>query len=393
MALEEVSFYNTNGEEINISNIVNQMINYYSLKLEVGETKLTDFNEGSEIRNLLEAFAVGIYALLEEQHEATKIAFISTSYGGWLDKIGELPFINLPRINASYSQGSVTFTLATTQITDYVIPADTILACSSNGLEFVTTTDCTINAGDLTGTASVECLTTGSDGNVSAQSIDTVSGEFVDTELVSVSNGSACDGGADEEDDELYRKRLLANVNADGFGTKGYYDNLCESIDGVHDVLMISASGYTGKYLVNGDVKPTPDTILLDVLTALTDPSKKVLGHSFTVDKPTYTTVGTNSNNFTIAMNVVSEMTSTELNKIMTCLFNGGQYASMDYTGLNINESLSKETIVNTLEAFDNIVEVTSVKVGSDEVTTLEPDSNSVLKLDTTYLTFTQTEV
>ena len=33
MALEEVSFYNTNGEEINISNIVNQMINYYSLKL------------------------------------------------------------------------------------------------------------------------------------------------------------------------------------------------------------------------------------------------------------------------------------------------------------------------------------------------------------------------
>ena len=267
------------------------------------------------------------------------------------------------------------------------------MACSSNGLEFVTTTDCTINAGDLTGTASVECLTTGSDGNVSAQSIDTVSGEFVDTELVSVSNSSACDGGTDEEDDELYRKRLLANVNADGFGTKGYYDNLCESIDGVHDVLMISASGYTGKYLVNGDVKPTPDTILLDVLTALTDPSKKVLGHSFTVDKPTYTTVGTNSNNFTIAMNVVSEMTSTELNKIMTCLFNGGQYASMDYTGLNINESLSKETIVNTLEAFDNIVEVTSVKVGSDEVTTLEPDSNGVLKLDTTYLTFTQTEV
>ena len=73
------------------------------------------------------SFAVGIYALLEEQHEATKIAFISTSYGGWLDKIGELPFINLPRINASYSQGSVTFTLATTQITDYVIPATDII--------------------------------------------------------------------------------------------------------------------------------------------------------------------------------------------------------------------------------------------------------------------------
>ena len=393
MALEEISFYNTNGDEINISNIVNQMINYYNLKLEVGETRVTDFNEGSEIRNLLEAFAVGIYALLEEQHEATKIAFISTSYGGWLDKIGELPFINLPRVKAEYAQGSVTFTLATAQSSDFTISADTILACSDTGLEFVTTTDCFIAAGDTTGTASVECLTTGADGNVSAQSIDTVSSEFVDTELVSVSNGSACDGGADEEDDEIYRKRLLANVNADGFGTKGYYDNLCESIDGVHDVLMISASGYTGKYLINADTKPTPDTVLLDVLTVLTDTSKRVLGHSFTVDKPTYTAVGTSSNNFTITMNVVSEMTSTELNKIMTCLFDGGQYASMDYTGLNINEPLSKETIVNTLEAFENIVEVTSVKLGSDEVSIIEPAENGVLKLDTAYLVFTQTEV
>ena len=51
MALNEVSFYNTNGDEISISNIVNQMINYYNLKHEVGETVVTDFNEGSEIRH------------------------------------------------------------------------------------------------------------------------------------------------------------------------------------------------------------------------------------------------------------------------------------------------------------------------------------------------------
>ena len=393
MALEEISFFNTNGKEINISNIVNQMINYYNLKLEVGETKLTDFNEGSEVRNLLEAFAVGIYALLDEQHEATKIAFISTSYGGWLDKIGELPFINVPRINASYSQGSVTFTLATAQITDYTIPADTILACSDNGLEFVTTIDCTINAGDLTGTASVECLTTGTDGNVSAESIDTVSSEFVDTELVTVSNSSACDGGADEEDDELYRKRLLANVNADGFGTKGYYDNLCESIDGVHDVLMISASGYTGKYLINGDAKPTPDNVLMDVLTNLSDNSKKVLGHTFTIDKPAYTNIGTLSYNLVINMKVVTEMPVNDLKQILTCLFNGGQYASMDYAGLNINESITAETIKNTLENFDNIVEVTSIKYANETVTTITPLNNGVLKLNTNYVTFNQTEV
>lgn len=394
MALEEISFYNTNGDEINLTNLVNQMVNYYGLKLEVGETKITDFAEGSEIRNLLEAFAVCIYALLEEQHEATKIAFISTSYGGWLDKIGELPFINLPRVQAEYAQGSVTFTLATAQSNDYTIPADTILACSDTGLEFVTTTDCLISTGDTTGTASVECLTTGADGNVSAQSIDTVSPEFVDTELVSVSNGSALENGADEEDDEAYRKRLLENVNADGFGTIGYYNHLCESIRGVHDVLMVSASGYTGKFLVNGYSKPTPDTVLLDVLTALTNTNNKVLGHSFTVDKPTYTTIGTNSNNFIINMNVVSEISETELTKVLTSLFNGtGTGFETEFTGLNINQTLSKEEIINALMVFDGVVEVTNVKVGSDEVTVLEPDSNGVLKLDPTYLVFNQTEV
>lgn len=393
MALDEVVFYNTNGDEISLSNIVNQMINYYDLKREVGETKITDFSEGSEIRNLLEAFAVGIFAFLDEEHENTKIAFISTSYGAWLDKIGELPFINLPRVKAEYSQGVVTFSLATVQSSDYVIPADTILACSDTGLEFVTTTDCFIGAGDLTGDASVECITYGSDGNVPAESIDTISGEFVNTELVSVINNSACSGGADEEDDELYRKRLLENVSADGFGTSGYYNNLCKSVDGVHDVLMVSASGYTGKYLINGDSKPTPDTVLLDVLTLLSDESKKVLKHTFTVDKPTYTTVGTSSNNLIIDMDVVSEMSSSDLTSVMSCLFDGGQFESMDYIGLNINEPLSKEVIVNTLEAFDNIVEVTSVKVGNDEVTVLEPDTNGVLKLNTSYLVFNQTEV
>ena len=52
------------------------MIEYYNQKLEIGETKVTDFNEGSEIRNLLESFAVDLYDLMEDNYEATKIAFI-----------------------------------------------------------------------------------------------------------------------------------------------------------------------------------------------------------------------------------------------------------------------------------------------------------------------------
>lgn len=388
MALDYVSFYNTNGEEISIPNLVNQMINYYEQKLEVGETKITDFNEGSEIRNLLEAFAVGIFALLEEQHEATQIAFISTSYGSWLDKIGELPFINLPRVKSEYAVGVVTFTLATSQSSDYTIPADTIVACSDTGLEFATTNDCVISGGDLTGEASVECLTTGADGNVGAGKIDTV-GAGVDSELVSVTNGSALENGADEEEDEDYRSRLLDNLNADGFGTLGYYTRLCENITGVHDVLFVNDASYTRKCLVNGDVKPTPNGVLLDVLTALTESENIVLGHSFIVDKPAYSSGHT----LAVTLNVTNTISSTVLSNVLTALFNGGTVDGFQYTfsGVRINETLSKDDIVNTLLLFDDVVSVSSVKESGNEITTLTPGSNDVLTL--TSVSFTQNEV
>ena len=388
MALEEVVFYNTNGEEISLSNLVNQMVNYYGLKLEIGDTRVTDFNEGSEIRNLLEAFAVAIYALLEEQHEATKIAFISSSYGVWLDRIAELPFINLPRVQGNVSQGVVSFTLDSTLSDDFVVPAGSIVACSNGGLEFVTLSDCFINAGDLSADVAVECLVDGVEGNVSAGSIDTVSSEFVDSTLVSVSNQDGLDGGADLEGDEDYRSRLLANVQRAGFGTLQYYMDLCEAVTGVHDVLFINASGYTRKCIVNGDVKPTPDSVLLDVLTALTDNSNHVLNHSFTVAKPVYDTEALD-----ITLSVTSEIASADLSEVLTCLFDGGVINGfqVDFEGLKINESISKERIVNTLELMGNVVEVTSVKQSGTEITELVPSANGVLKLGD--LTFTQNEV
>ena len=387
MALEEITFVNTNGDEINLSNIVNQMINFYLLKQEVGESQLTDFNEGSVIRNLLEAFAIPIYAYLEEQHEATQIAFISTSYGVWLDRIGEMPFINMPRITGDYAKGDVTFTLEEAQSDDFVIPADTIVACSDTGLDFATTEDCTISVGETTGTVGVECLTIGEDGNVTAGSIDTVMSDTLNTELLSVSNSSALSLGVDDEDDEEYRARLLENIRADGFGTVGWYVNLCEGVNGVHDVALVDATGYTKKALINGDIKPTPDTVLLEVLTILSDISKKVLNHSFTVDKPAYTTV-----NLAITLSVTTEISTTKLTSTITNYFNGGESNSeMDYEGVNINQSVTREDLVTALSLVDEIVDVTSITSGGNEITTLSPATNGVLKLGT--VSFTQNEV
>ena len=88
MAVDDVSFYNINGEEVSRSILVQQMINFYQSKLQIGDTRITDFNEGSEIRTLLESFAVDLYTLMEEVDDVSRICFVETAEGEWLDKHG-----------------------------------------------------------------------------------------------------------------------------------------------------------------------------------------------------------------------------------------------------------------------------------------------------------------
>ena len=391
MALEEVSFINTNGDEVYLSNIVNQMIDYYEMKLEVGETKITDFNEGSEIRNLLEAFAVGIYALLEEQNEVSKLAFIQTSFGESLDKIGTLPFINLPRIEGQEAEGIVTFTLASTLTEDYVIPSETIVMASNSGLEYSTTSDCIIFKNETSAEVMVECLTEGADGNATVGSIDTINDVTIDTEMVSVSNTEEIINGTDYEDDELYRQRLLENIREEGFGTIAYYMKLGKSVNGVHDVKLVSNTdsehSYTRKVLVNGFTKPVTDSVLLDVFTAFSDLSNIVLGHSFIVEDVKYTTV-----NLTFNLNVTTTLDTDKLLHNLTAFFDGLNHDRITYEGLNIGQSLTRDYLVSCFSIFDEVVNVEAYVTGqSQQITTIECTPNKVLKLGT--VTWNQTEV
>lgn len=390
MALEEVTFVNMVGEEVSLSNLVTQMINYYDLKLSVGETRVTDFTEGSEIRNILEAFAVLAYAVLEDENEATKLPFINSSYGTFLDRIGENPFINLPRIQGEYSVGSVTFTLADAQESDVVIPGDCLLE-TSEGLQFVTDADCTIDSGSTTVNVGCTCLTIGSDGNINSNTLTVIADERIDTSLISVNNGESFINGVDLEDDEDYRVRLLENVQSEGFGTLEWYTKLAEAVDGVHDVKFVNATGYTRKILVNGYTRETPDSVLLDVLAKFSDVDNLVLGHSFTVDRPTYYPNSTGLA-LTFTLNVAREFTSTELNNLFTALVYGGTWDRMEFDGLNIGEDLTHDLLVSPSDFVDDIVSINVKVTGqSSEFSSTSVTVNQVVKLGT--LTFNQTVV
>ena len=352
------------------------MINFYEQKLEVGETRLTDFNEGSEIRNLLEAFAILGYAILEEQYESTRISFISTSYGDWLDRIGELPFINLPRDTGAVASGNLTFTINSVLEDDYVIPADTLVTSSESNLDYVTLIDGTILSGETSVTVPAECVTSGYDGNANSDIINIITDDEIDTEFVSVNNDTPFEFGLDYEDDESYRERLLYNVQADGFGSMGYYKSLGESVEGVHDVKLVSDGNHTRKVLVNGIVKETPSTVLLDVLSVYSDLNNIVLGHSFNVDKPIYDSV-----DLEITLNVTAEVDEDKLLNHITGFFNGVNYDRANYQGLNIDEVLNREKLVSIFNPVYEIINVESIIYNNEEMSSITPSLNGVLKL------------
>lgn len=384
MAVDDVSFYTVTGEEISRGILVQQMIDFYQLALSVGDTKITDFNEGSEIRTLLESIAVDVYALMEETDEVSRIAFVETADGEWLDKHGSNPLIGLPRELGQVSTGTVTFTIPEATTSEVVIPIDTIVISEETGLEYSTSSDAIINVGDTDTTVMVECLVEGVDGNADAGTVTLFDDDSSLYNGLTVNNESSFTGGVDYEEDEEYRERLLSYLRKDDFGSIGYYETLCNGIDGVHDVLLVSDTTYTRKVLVNGDVKPTPDSIMADVLEVMSDTNNLVLGHTFTVDKPTYVTV-----DLTVNLTVSSEVDEDDLSELLSAIFDGGEVLSgLMYDGVGIGETLRKNALYG---AFDVIDSVESVEILSDgvEIEDLVVEPGEVLKLGT--VTFNQT--
>ena len=388
MAVDDVSFYNINGEEVSRSILVQQMINFYQSKLQIGDTRITDFNEGSEIRNLLESFAVDLYTLMEEVDDVSRICFVETAEGEWLDKHGANPLINLPRETGEMSKGTVTFSIAEATTSEVVVPIDTILVSEETGLQFSTLADAIIPVGETSVTALAECLTVGVDGNAESSTVTLFEDDSNLYNGLTVTNTESFAGGIDYEEDDEYRERLLAYLRKDDFGSVGYYESLCNNVDGVHDVLLVDDDNetYTKIILVNGDTKPTPNTVLADVLEVITDVNNIVLGHSFNVDKPTYVT-----KNLTVNLSVSVEVDEDDLEELLQAIFDGGEAISgAMFDGLMIGETLTKTTLY---ESFDLIeaVESVQIKIGDTEIGDLTVDDDEVLKLGT--VTFNQTVV
>lgn len=378
MVIEEDIFYDVNGNEVSRRNLVQQKIDYYNEKRQIGETRITDFNEGSEIRNFLEDISIDTFAIMENQNELTKIAFVETAEGEWLDKHGANPFVALARNPGSEAKGFVTFTIPEAQSTDVIIPLGTVVVSTENSLQYVTDSDLVIAVGETSITGSCTCLTVGVDGNCASGTVTIIEDETLGVNGITVTNAEDFSEGEDYEEDDDYRERLLAFKRKDDFGSLPYYTDLCENVDGVHDVVFVDAEGYTQKVLVNGNEKPTPNTVLADVLEVLTIPDNIILNHTFAVDKPDYVI-----KNVVVNLGMSVELDDDDIEEFIRAIFDGGSaLVGFEFEGLSIGQGITKQALYENFYLIE-YVESIEITVGGTEITDLTVDSDEVLQLGT----------
>lgn len=382
--LGEEGFYNITGELVTTDFLVQKMINSFYKKYP--DANITDFNEGSQIRNFLESLASEVYHLEFKDQQLVQLAFLTTMLGSYLDLKGEE--LQTPRMLGSSSIGNVTFSIPEAQTIEITIPEGTVLVDSETGYYFNTTAETRINIGDTSCSVSAVSQVIGEAANSRAGKI-TVFRDNKPSELLSVTNEKAFTGGTDYEEDEAYRERLLEKLGEDSFGSREYYIRLGESVDGVHDVILTDAEGYTGKVLVNGDEKPLDEDILALVVAQYIEPNL-VYKQTFLVEECDYTEI-----DLEITAGVYEEVDDQFFIDVLEVLFNGGVYVSestsqnlnLTYPGLRINEPLTVYQLLTALEAPSFVSQITNITSDSETFNKLTPDENECLKLGTVTIT------
>lgn len=354
------SFYDVKGNEVSKDAIVAEFINNYT-------GSLTDFNEGSEIRNLLEAFAVYAMGLEERMNDTLYIMDIMNADDEYLDILASQPGIDLERNTGEEATGTVLFTIRNALLEELLIPAGTLVT-SDTGVDFETVTDNTILPGELSRECMVEAIEVGIDGNIPANSILTKIDGYDAVEGFTVSNPEPFSGGVDYEEDEDFRNRILENMRLPKFGSKPYYISmLMKEFPEAHDILFdtTSSSNYSAVVVPNTyDGGPAQTKLVMDVEAYLADENNIALGHTFHTVTPSLKSItvyfrdsiGVNTGIY-IGLPDYTEDTISKAKQVVNAYFKGGSadFVTLEMKGLNINEEWNANELKDALSLLGDI--------------------------------------
>lgn len=363
-------FYNIYGDEISQESILEDLISYYQELHDENKTEITDFSEGSEVRTLLEVLSHLAYNIREEQNDTIANHFINTADDEYLDLLGANPNVVLERIEGNIASGLVKFSIDAPATSEVIIPTDT--SVNSDEQEYVTTDEGVISIGETYTYVPVECVIEGADGNCEIGDINNCD----DFPELTVTNDEAFTDGIDEEDDEDYRNRMLEYVRADNFGSRGYYENILLSFDGVHDIKEFDSTD-TICYYLNTNTSAGNAKALTEAITHFNDNNNCQLGHSFDI-RPSIL----HQLMFDVHLPQNSEVTYAEMHTLIKSIFTGGNtgYNLTDYNGLNMGETKTKAQLISLIQtAYPDITTITidGITIDGDEVSEIAfPDDN-----------------
>ena len=380
------SFYDLEGNEITRKFLVELMIDYFKELAAEDKTNITDFNEGSEIRNIVESIAVDLFHLEKITFETMRMAFLKYATGQWLDMHGEK--VNVVRDYGHNAIGSLKFTLPKALTYPLVIPYGTYCVHNENGTVYRTNAEGVIPTGDLSVDIVSSSMTIGRIANAEPNTINLFQ-DNAPYSLLTVTNPAAFNSGRDVETDDAYRNRLFEFNKQDTFGSASYYQAMAISIPGLHDIAFAEplSDEYTATILVNGLNKPTPNEIMEQALLMFTANHNLVLGHKFYLTKPTY-----NDTTLTIRAYMEETINEKEFKDCLTAVFDGGVYDELGYEGCNIGEDLNKITLIIALERIRQVSQIDYILLGDEKVTfdSIDVNAGEVLKLNLSKLQIMQ---
>lgn len=216
----------------------------------------------SDIGLRLRVLAGEVYRALGQVEWLRQQAFPQTARGEALDRHGAQ--WGLARQEARKAQGTMTFSRYIPLVFDVLIPAGTLCAAAGEeAVEYVTTQDAVLAAGELTVAAPAQAVEPGAKGNAAAGFINTMVTPVSGVQYAS--NRSAFTGGADAEDDESFRARILGRFRDPApVGSAGYYEGLALGHPGVTAAQAVPAEdgpGTVGVYVWGQEAAPSEETL------------------------------------------------------------------------------------------------------------------------------------
>lgn len=372
---------------------------YDEMEIKARESFGDDINtsERSPLGILIRLFSWGLAKAWELAEKVYNSGFISKAEGVQLDNL--TPFFNTKR----NTEQAAIVELSFTGTSGYMIPSGKQFT-TANDIYFALTEDVTLTDGSGTGQA--VCLDVGVVGNVPANTI-TIQAE-PDTDILTVNNPAASEGGRDYETDVELLNRLLDSSAGNGSGTANAIRAAVLAVPGVRAATVIEnyenvvVDGNDPKsihvYVLGGDEQQIADAIFSkkaagikpmgsEVVTVIDDSGEsQVIRFDFATEVTIYVEVDVTT---TVAFPVDGEQ---RIKDEIVKLIGGTASDGTIYVGSQMGEDVFISQLTRAVFAIPGIIDAqvragetagtlgtTNIAIASNEVAQTDPNKVTVI--------------